>query len=79
MIPELQAALAEIESLKAQLKEALASKSEANYSFDDIYRAWEASGAGWDQIGFTDFIAHLGTRASEEMAPDPQPSCGPAP
>lgn len=42
------------------------------YSFEDIEQAWDESGAGFEHIGFTDFIAHLGTKqvATTEDVPE---------
>jgi hypothetical protein len=32
------------------------------YSFEDIEYAWNESGASFEHIGFTDFIAYLGVK-----------------
>ena len=33
---------------------------ESRYTFDEIEYAWNESGAGYENMGFTDFIAYLG-------------------
>lgn len=41
---------------------AIPAKGCSLYSFEDIERAWNESGAGFEHIGFTDFIAYLGAK-----------------
>ncbi len=41
------------------------------YSFEDIEHAWNESGAGFEHMGLTDFIAHLSVKREEkEDAPE---------
>lgn len=42
------------------------------YSFEDVQYAWDESGAGFEHIGFADFIAHLGVKrdSTKEAVPE---------
>jgi len=42
------------------------------YTFEDIEHAWNESGAGFEHIGFTDFIAHLGVKREVQKEDTPE-------